>query len=258
VKQLVLPPEAAESDQVALRGADYHYLAHVRRLVEKDLVSALSGSVRLTLEVLSKNSEELRFQVIKREPTASAPVSLTLFPFLLKSGKLDDVIRQACEAGVAQIVPVQGDHSIGRLEPSDTERKLERWNAIARQAAQQSGGPLCQVFAPVASRVVPGWWDAQGPLLVFHQVPVVTPGLAPPSLHRYLAQTPAQVGLIVGPEGGLSPSELAELRASGALPVWLGPSVLRAETASVHALAAVKIILQERSEWTITPPESHA
>jgi 16S rRNA (uracil1498-N3)-methyltransferase len=57
--------------------------------------------------------------------------------------------------------------------------------------------------------------------------------------------------MVVGPEGGLSPAEVEHFQAQGALPVWLGPFVLRAETASLYAVAAVNTILQETPEWTI-------
>ena len=54
---------------------------------------------------------------------------------------------------------------------------------------------------------------------------------------------------MVGPEGGLSPSETRLLRENGALPIYLGSRVLRAETAAIYGLAAVGTIIRERTEW---------
>ena len=99
---------------------------------------------------------------------------------------------------------------------------------------------------PVASRALAATWNNAGPLLFFHQTP-----LDKGSLHRYLSPRPETVGLIVGPEGGLSPAEVEVFGSQGACPVWLGPFVLRAETASLYAVAAVNTILQESPEWTI-------
>ena len=173
---------------------------------------------------------------------------IVLFPFLLKSRKLDDVIRQACEAGVSAIVPVVGDHCVARTEGDEEgAKKAARWNVIAKEAAQQSGNTrVCEVRPPIVSRRLPEVWAENGPLLFFHQVP-----LDKGSLHRYLFPRPEVVGLIVGPEGGLSAVEVDALLSAGARPVWLGPFVLRAETASVYAVAAVNTILQETPEWTI-------
>ncbi|MEI8095250.1 MAG: RsmE family RNA methyltransferase [Spirochaetales bacterium] len=257
MKQLVLAPEAAGLDQIRVDGADFHYLAHVRRLVLGDRIAALAGVSRLVLELAARDAESVTFRVLSSAPSVDEKPALTLFPFLLKAGKLDDVIRQACEAGVTQIVPVEGDHCVSRLSAGDLPHKLERWQAIARQAAQQSGNlALCEVFPPVPSRQVTRWWASRGPLLAFHQTQLAPVSKA--NLHRYLADDPRHIGLLVGPEGGLSEAEVTALLAEGCLPVWLGPAVLRAETASIHAAAAVNIILQERSEWTINPPtESH-
>jgi len=244
---------------VVIEGPDAHYLTRVRRLEPGDRLEAVQGSARLVLELESKTGDRVSFRVLDRQELPATACELTLFPFLLKAGKLDDVIRQACEAGVVRVVPIQGDHCVSRLESAeDAGKKLLRWKQIARQAAQQSGNTrVCEVLPPLTSRELASAWEGQGPLLLFHQVPL-SGALAKASLHGYLAETPRQVGLIVGPEGGLSPDEVAAFLTKGALPVWLGPAVLRAETASLHAVAAVNIILHERSEWSINTPVSPA
>jgi 16S rRNA (uracil1498-N3)-methyltransferase len=256
MKQLVLPPDSAGQDRYLVRGPDYHYLAHVRRLEAGDRLTALCGDQRLATQVSRLGSEDLELVVLSSEPLEQSATSLVLFPFLLKSNKLDDVIRQACEAGVAAVVPVQGDHSVSRFHDAiDSQRKLVRWKAIARQAAQQSGNSVCEVYPPLESRAISHWWSRRGPLLFFHQVPLhPSDPLVTPSLHRYLAEKSAHLGLVVGPEGGLSEGEVADFQANGAHSVWLGPAILRAETASLAAVAAVNIILQERSQWTVPRP----
>ena len=248
MKQLVLPPGSRSGDQVELRGKEHHYLSNVRRIAVGEKVTALDNQRQLFLEAVVVAHDFVRLRILDetadREPTGPR---LVLFPFLLKGGKLDDVVRQACEAGVWTIVPVQGDHCIARLDARDAAKKSERWSLIAKEAAQQSGNPrVCDVQPPVTSRELFSRWLGSGPLFFFHQTPLDTGGL-----HRYLLPRPNAVGLIVGPEGGLSEAEVAFFREQGALPVWLGPFVLRAETASIYAMAAVNTILQEGSEWTI-------
>ena len=248
MKQLVLPAGCRSGDQVELRGKEHHYLSHVRRIAVGERLTALDGEHKLFLEATLVTAEFVRFQVLddalEAMPTGTR---LVLFPFLLKARKLDDVVRQACEAGVSAIVPVLGDHCVSRTDDEDGPRKARRWSAVAKEAAQQSGNPrVCEVQAPVASRDLFSHWQGAGPLLFFHQAP-----LDKGSLHGYLFPRPDTVGLVIGPEGGLSDAEVAFFRERGALPVWLGPFVLRAETASVYAIAAVNTLLQETSEWTI-------
>jgi 16S rRNA (uracil1498-N3)-methyltransferase len=246
VKQLVIPPGCRTEESVVLQGKEHHYLARVRRIAVGERVMALDQGEKLQLEVTAVTKDATRLKVVDKSVSYRQGPRIVLFPFLLKSGKLDDVIRQACEASVSAVIPVFGDHCIARPDRDDA-KKVERWTAIAREAAQQSGSAdVCEIHSPVASREVAVRWQNAGPLLFFHQVP-----LDKGSLHRYLFPRPETVGLVVGPEGGLSQAEVDALRAQGALPVWLGPFVLRAETASLYAVAAVNTILQETQEWTI-------
>lgn len=210
-------------------------------------MTAMDGQQKLFLEVTTVESHRTILKVVDQTEARAPATKLVLFPFLLKGRKLDDVVRQACESGVSTIVPVVGDHCVARADAEEGVAKAYRWSAIAREAAQQSGNPqVCDVRPPVLSRELPDLWTEDGPLLAFHQTP-----LDNGSLHRYLSPRPKAVGLIIGPEGGLSSPELEVLLHRGAKPVWLGPFVLRAETASLYALAAVNTILQESLEWTI-------
>ncbi len=248
MKQLVLPAEARSGNQVELRGKDYHYLVRVRRVEIGEQLQALEGTQRWRLEVTAITADRIALQVVGSAPPENARGSrIVLFPFLLKARKLDDVVRQACEAGISAIVPIEGDHCIAKSDEENGAKKALRWASIAKEAAQQSGNSrVCDVHTPIPSRSLTARWNGAGPLLFFHQEP-----LDKGSLHRYLFPRPETVGLIIGPEGGLSESEVATFQSQGALPVWLGPFVLRAETASVYAIAAVNTILQETQEWTI-------
>ena len=76
--------------------------------------------------------------------------------------------------------------------------------------------------------------------------------LAAGSLHECLAKAPNRLSLLIGPEGGFSGGEVESLLGSGFTPVHLGDTVLRSETAALAALAAVKMILQERSSWKLS------
>lgn len=248
MKQFVVPAGTRSGARIELVGREHHYLARVRRVTLGEQLAALDGGRKLLLEVQEVTAERTVLKVVEdlSTPPSQGP-EIVLFPFLLKARKLDDVVRQACEAGVTTIVPVVGDHCVSRTGDEDGAKKALRWSVLAREAAQQSGNPrVCEVRPPVSSRDLPALWEARGPLLFFHQKP-----LDKGSLHGYLFSRPQTVGLIVGPEGGLSPAEVEHFLSRGALPVWLGPFVLRAETASLYAVAAVNTILQETPEWTI-------
>jgi 16S rRNA (uracil1498-N3)-methyltransferase len=164
---------------------------------------------------------------------------------------MDLIVRQAVEAGISWIVPVESERSVPMA--GDFTAKRDRWMRIAREALQQSGNPLLpEIREPLPLREAvrePG--VAGGIGLFFHQE-----RLSKDSLHGALAglagDGSAHVSLLIGPEGGLSDDEVEFLKGAGFRPVFLGDTVLRTETAAVYAIAAVKTLLWERDEWTLS------
>lgn len=246
MKQLVLEEDPGPDGRVNLTGRVFHYLAHVRRVQEGHVLSALTpdGTPGRLLVTRVGSAEMNAVWETAAAPPASAPYRLVLFPALLKGGKLDDVLRQSVEAGIAEWQPWTAQYSIPRPEP---EKLRVRWEKIAREALQQSGRqePVA-VNGPLGYDAVCGAWTNLSKLLVFHHLK-----RDEKSIHQTLSGFSGSIGLIFGPEGGLSETETKFLSGLGADFVWLGNSVLRSETAIVFGLGAVQMILQERSSWKI-------
>lgn len=163
---------------------------------------------------------------------------------ILKGSKLDEVARAAAEAGVAFIVPLASERAVPRGEFAG---RLSRLRRIVAEALGQSGSPVpTAVSEPLSVAEFIDRYPASGRLgLAFHEAP-----LAEASLHRYCSRAPGEIAACVGPEGGFSPAELDAFADGGYGLAWLGPSVLRAETAAVFALASIRALCLERHEWT--------
>lgn len=163
---------------------------------------------------------------------------------ILKGSKLDEVARAAAEAGVACIVPLASERAVPRGEFAG---RLSRLRRVVAEALGQSGSPVATaVSEPLSVAEFIDRYPASGRLgLAFHEAP-----LAEASLHRYCSRAPGEIAACVGPEGGFSPAELAAFADGGYGLAWLGPSVLRAETAAVFALASIRALCLERHEWT--------
>jgi 16S rRNA (uracil1498-N3)-methyltransferase len=171
-----------------------------------------------------------------------------------KGKKMEQIIRQATEAGVVEIIPLMCEHSVVRLDETDGRRKTERWEKIAREALQQSGTPRPpQIHRPARPEELPDLTGHLDRLLYFHQEPLTQAGL-----HQLLNPDYSAIGLIIGPEGGFSARELELFAAFHYDSVYLGESILRAETAAVYALAAVQTILRESATWQLRSPEHGA
>ena len=252
MKHFLLPRDYAGQAEYVLTGKDYHYLCRVRRVSVQDVFSGVDRTGRrYTLRVDQVTADSCTVaisQAAPPEPTGEPAV--TLFQCLPRGTKMDLVVRQATEAGVERLIPLISRFTVAKLDTALAEgNRVERWERIAREAVQQSGSTaLPEIHAPVQFERIGEHWssDSQSAGLFFHQTP-----LEQRSLHEYLDARPTRVAIVVGPEGGLADSEIAYLQNMGFVPVYLGPRVLRTETAALYAIAAVQIVLLEKKTWQI-------
>lgn len=258
MKLYVLPfdPDSPGQDLEGyqLTGRDYHYLIHVRRYSVGDRVPALSpdGEV-FDMEIIRIERESciigLTPAVRDIMKNGNLQIRITLMPAVTKGRKMDLTVRQAVEAGASAIWPVLTEHcQVKYRDEADTLAKKIRWGRIAVEALQQCGGDVpAELEAPRKLPELLKAWNRKGPLLFLHERKFGEEGAG--NLHRHLAEPVGELAIMVGPEGGLSPSETRLLREKGALPIHLGSRVLRAETAAIYGLAAIGTIIRERTEW---------
>jgi len=185
------------------------------------------------------------------ERPASPIPPVTLFQGVPRGNKMDLIVRQAAEAAVSLVAPFQSEYSTVKL---NSEEKLMRWRRIIREARQQSGSTVdTLVREPCGVNALLEFWEGlqkeyRRPLgILLHQVDLDTG-----TLHDYLDEEPDLVVLAVGPEGGFSPEEVSLFMAAGFRPILLGSTVLRAETAALYGIAAIRTILLESKAWTLS------
>ena len=249
MKQFLLPPWYAGQARISLSGNDHRYLARVLRLRAGATLPAVdSGGTRylMTITAVGRSSAEVEVSPAAARAESPGSVPITLLQCLPKGRKIDLIIRQATEAGVARIILLESERCVARA--SEDAGRLARLSKIAREALQQSGNPRLPVIhppRPLASVAeAAGSW---GTALFFHEE-----RLSAGTLHELLAGPHEGISVLIGPEGGLSPAETGLLAGAGFRPAHLGGTVLRVETAAIYAVAAVQMILQERDAWTTT------
>jgi 16S rRNA (uracil1498-N3)-methyltransferase len=262
MKQFLLPAAKPEqgcdmgvSLEVTLDSKDTHYLKNVLRCRPGDVFTAADRDGNLWEAELSSFINKkaliklLRIVDTGKNDTEKLP-RIILYQSLLKGKKMDIVVRQAAEAGVSAIVPVVSEFSIVKIEDKDWETRIDRWNKICREALQQSGSRVFpDIFMPLELKQAAEKTkcEEKNISLFFHQEPI-----ANKPLHQYLFSAPENISILIGPEGGFSDNETKYLQENNFLPAWLGRNVLRAETAAIYSIAAVKTILLERDKWTLT------
>ncbi|MDR1184378.1 MAG: 16S rRNA (uracil(1498)-N(3))-methyltransferase [Coriobacteriales bacterium] len=179
--------------------------------------------------------------ILISECTENREIDLTLVQGISATDRMDQTIRQVTELGVTRIIPLESERSNVRLEGETRKAKKERWQRIARSAAEQSGQllfpqieePLGLVAAIALVRDLDG-------LLFFWEEPggcSLTEALEKCDLFPKSTHFPSRIALFVGPEGGFSPAEASLLENAGAYTVTLGTTILRTETAAVVTCA---------------------
>jgi 16S rRNA (uracil1498-N3)-methyltransferase len=232
-------PEAVQGDEVVLDKADSKHLLQVLRARPGDRFYAICEGVALAAELLPGGGEA-RGRIVGRERVETEPpLAITLYQGLAKGEKMEWVIQKGTELGASRFVPVACARSVVKLEPGKAADKIERWQRIAKEAAEQSRrGRVPEVAAPLTWKAAVA--EAAGADLVL--VPWESQG-GPGQLRALLTaprETPLRsVAVFIGPEGGLTEAEVAAARAAGAHPVGLGPRILRTETAGLAVLSAL-------------------
>ncbi len=156
-------------------------------------------------------------------------VSMTLYQGIPKGDKMDFIAQKCTEAGVCRIVPVAFSRCVADWNGKDTEKKQARFRRIAAEAAKQSGRAVKpEVALPLSFAKMCGE-------LSRHDLVLVPWEEEHGNGIRANWQGEKDVAVIIGPEGGISPEEIEQLKAVGAKPVTLGPRIFRTETAGLAA-----------------------
>jgi 16S rRNA (uracil1498-N3)-methyltransferase len=214
--RLVVAPEQA------------HYLVNVMRLAAGDellLFNGRDGEWRARVAAAGKRACQL--EVVARTRDQQVGPDLDLVVALVKRARLETVVEKAAELGARRVRLVV-------TERTNADRsRVDRLAAIATEAAEQTGRlDVPTVEAPVKLDALLADWPAERPLMFCDEA-----GEAAPALAALAGRAGGPWGVLIGPEGGFSPRERTLVRQlPQAVPVSLGPRILRADTAAIAAL----------------------
>jgi len=206
----------------------------VLRLNEGDLLTlfnGLGGEYDASLSRLTRNTARARV-VAWRDLERESTIRITLAQGLCGSERMDYAIQKGTELGVHTIQPLATERSRTRLSADRAERRLTHWRNVAIAACEQCGRnrlPAVRNVATLDALLSSTDNYAQKLILV-------------PSGAIRLRELPRadSVTVLIGPEGGLSGAEEARALAAGYTAVWMGPRVLRTETAPLAAIASLQ------------------
>lgn len=225
-----------EEDRIALPDEVRRHLAVLRAKADEEIL-LLDGTgtlCRCRLEARGKSVTHARTLVRWREEETAFPVHL--LQSLPKGEKMELILQKGTELGMAAFTPILTARSIPSRGKNREENRQQRWNRIMREAARQcrrpvlprlvSPQPLAEALATCGDALRLVLWEEE----------------SRPLAEVLPEQPPRSAAILVGPEGGLDPADVAAARQAGFVPVRFGPRILRCETAGF----AVATVLQYR------------
>lgn len=234
-------PGDLDSASVTLSGPEAHHAATVRRLRAGERADVTDGAGTLAECVVTSVSREsvvLQAQSVRMVPAPEPRI--TVVQALPKSDRAELAVELMTEVGVDSVIAWAAERSITRWHGDRADRALVRWRSTAREAAKQSRRAwIPEVAGPATLPDLERRVSAAA-------LAIVLEADAPAPLSGVPLPAAGDIMLIVGPEGGISPSERAALGAVGALEARLGPTVLRTSTAGATAAA---ILLSRTTRW---------
>lgn len=221
---------------VRITGSDLHHLRDVLRMREGDEIAVADDGAKQAVATLTAvGSAEAIATVSRPLPDIFEP-DVTLIQGLSRGPKMDLVMQKVTEIGIRRITPVVMKRSVVRLDPVERWERADRWRKIVAEAAKQSQrATLPKVDEPVEFDQLDHLLHALDVVLVLWEESAHT-GIGE-ALRAAGATSATKVGVVIGPEGGMETAEVDRLVETGAVPVTLGPTILRTETAGIVAVA---------------------
>lgn len=243
--QFFVEPGQIQGKRAVIRGGDVNHIKNVLRMKPGDELALSNGTdgkeYRVGIVSLGEDEIECELRFI-REDAIELPCRVYLFQGLPKGDKMELIIQKAVELGACQVIPVAMARSVVRLDEKKAAAKVKRWQTISEAAAKQSKRGIIPD--------VPKVMTYQEALAYAKDMEVK---LLPYELAEGMERTkkliegisPGQrVAILIGPEGGFAPEEVALAEQAGFEVVTLGKRILRTETAGMALLSILMYHLE--------------
>ena len=248
MRRFFISPEKTATDMSIITGSDAAHITQVLRYKIGDIIVLFDGKgTEYKAKILKLAPGEVQLSIIHRYTHNKEPfIHITVAQAFLKEKKMDVVVRQLSEIGVAHWVPFQAKRSVTVLNAKRLAVRKSRWEKIAVEAAKQCGRNRVMSIEPAASfsQVLNRYVEFDQRIIFWEKETKSLKALQPEENIR----SGSKVAIILGPEGGFDSQEVKAALAKGFTTVGLGPRILRAETATIVACSLVQFIFGDMGQ----------
>ena len=239
-------PDQISETAIVISGEDFKHITKVLRLGKDDLIEVCDGQGTDYQVALNSPGEQLvTGSIIRQYPSRgeTPELEITLFQGLPKGAKMEVIIQKSVELGVYAVVPFSSQRAISQIKDKPN-KKIERWQRIAYEAAKQSKrGIIPEIRLPQTLKDVLKAVDRYDLMILAYEdenrlsLKAALAAFEEKYELQSEADKPLKIGVIIGPEGGFDPREVAACQEAGVVSVTLGQRILRTETAGMVVLS---------------------
>lgn len=237
-----------ENNIITIQGKDVNHIKNVLRRKKGDRIEVCDKTTQqdYLCEINNLEEEKIICNILKKiENNIESKIKVTIYQGLPKSDKMELVIQKSVELGVYEITPVEMKRCVVKLNEKDKNKKIERWQKISEVASKQSGrniipkindvikiSKICEICSQYDIFIVAYEDEKENTLKQ--------------ELKKLTKQQNKEIniGVLIGPEGGLDSKEVESLQNNGAKIVTLGQRILRTETVALNILSIIMYELE--------------
>ena len=230
-----VPTENISETQIAVTGEDVGHIARVLRLKKGDFLTCCdSHGFEYETKISDISKSAVICNILKKSKCNTEPdIKVTLIQGVPKAAKMDYIIQKTTELGISEIFPCALNRCVSKI---NKDSKTERWQKIAKEAAQQSGrGIIPSVHNAIGLKEALEILKKSDIAFVAYECEDKN-DLKTVLLSK---QNPETVAFLIGPEGGFDKSEIEFLTENGIPSISLGKRILRTETAGEAVLSMI-------------------
>jgi 16S rRNA (uracil1498-N3)-methyltransferase len=221
-----------------ITGSDAEHIRSALRLKKGDAIQICDGFGSEYAAIITGVGKDIEVSFTQKlENLAEPKCSITLYQGIPKLAKMETVVQKCVELGVKKVVPVLNERCVSK--PTQNDKKQLRWQKIAMEAAKQSGrGIIPAVMQPTS-------FGQSLALMKAHELLIVCYENEQHVSLKSVLEGQVDIGLVIGPEGGLTSAEVQQMMDVGGKTVTLGKRIMRTETAGMAVLSAIMFFMGE-------------
>lgn len=230
-----------ENNKIIIIGDDVKHISNVLRMKidEEVQIGNKETLENYIAKIFEINKENIILKVVEKlDSSTESNVNIDLYQGLPKADKMEWIIQKTTEIGINKIIPVDMQRCVVKLDEKDAKKKIDRWQKVAEGAAKQSKrDKIPKIENKIKLKEVENRIKEYDIFLIAYEEE--KENKLKEQIKNIAKKQNYNIGVLVGPEGGLDIKEVEELKEKGAKAVTLGKRILRTETAPIVIISNI-------------------